>query len=66
MQVDVQVQNHGSLFTLTLLTPEARSFVDEYVLAPGYMFTGSRTLAVEHRYAASIVEGMQAEGLVVQ
>ena len=45
-------------------TDQAREWVEEYVSRDRQML--GYGLAVEHRYAAVLAEGMQADGLVVE
>ena len=64
MTADVEITGGGSLYLFLLLTDQAREWVEEYVSRDRQMLgTG---LAVEHRYAAALAEGMQADGLVVE
>lgn len=63
--MDVVVENHGSLFTFTLCTEAAREWVEENVEIPGYMWSNRITFACEHRYAHDIASGMGDAGLVV-
>lgn len=64
--VDVQVSNQGSLFTFTLLTPDAHEWVESHVEIEGYMWMGRNTFCCEHRYAEDIAEGMRNDDLVVE
>jgi hypothetical protein len=61
--IDVAISGGGSLFLFHLVTPEARVWVDENVSAERQMFGAS--VAVEHRYAGPLADGMVADGLVV-
>lgn len=51
---DVQVENHGSIFLFRPLTDEARTWLVEHT--DGQWFGGA--LAVEHRYAADLANGI--------
>lgn len=62
--VDVQVENHGTIFLFHLFTDEARAWVDAHV-DPEAQYFGA-ALAVEHRYARDLADGMLADGLEVQ
>lgn len=64
MANDVEIIGGGSLYLFLLLTEQAREWVEECV-SPDRRMLGSG-LAVEHRYAAALAEGMQADGLVVE
>ncbi len=57
---DVEVSFHGSIILFSLLTPAARTWVNENVCDPLYV---GRSLACEPRYATNLAEGMAADGL---
>ena len=61
---DVSVENHGSLFLFRLHSEAAREWVDANVPDDAQYFGGA--LAVEHRYAHDLAEGMQADGLALE
>ena len=61
--MDVRVENHGSLFLLRPTTPEAEAWLEENI-ADDAQTLGNAT-ACEPRYVEAVVEGMQADGLVV-
>ena len=63
--VDVEVENHGSIFIFRTLTDTARSWVSENVDLPEYMRLGPDAFTVEHRCAADLASGMQSEGLLL-
>ncbi len=63
--LDINVVDHGSLVSLMCLTDQALRWVEANCDAPDYMWTGGRTLNVEHRYADDIINGAQADGLNV-
>ncbi len=63
---DVEVQNHGSLFTFTLCTPLAFDWVEENVECEVHMWLSSRIFACEHRWARDLAAGMQDAGLKVE
>lgn len=60
---DVRITGGGTVYLFELLTEHARAWVNENVSAERQMF--GRGLAVEHRYAAVLAGGMQADGLLV-
>ena len=63
--VDVKVQNHGTIFLFDLLTERSREWVDEHVTGE-MSWMGDSTLAVEHRYARDLAEGMKSDGLEIR
>lgn len=56
--VDVEVTNHGSVFSFSLLTPAAEEWWAENV--------GDVPPVAEHRYAWDIAQGMLNDGLEVR
>ena len=60
---DVEIENHGTLFTFALLTPAAIAWANDNLPDDCPRFWGR--LAVEHRYAESIANGMLSDGLLV-
>lgn len=65
MDDDVEVENCGTLFRFRLMTDRALDWVYENVATEDHNWIGWRTLAVEHRFAKQISDGMQAAGLEV-
>ena len=63
VRADVCITGGGTVILFLLETPEARQWVDEHVSRDRQMF--GHGLAVEHRYAAALADGMQADGLVI-
>jgi hypothetical protein len=61
--VDVTVENHGSLFLIDPLTEKASQWIDEHVHADAQYF-GSK-LVVEHHYIENLVLGMVEDGIEV-
>lgn len=61
---DVQVQDEGSVVLFHLLSRRAQAWVDANV-QDGAMFLGD-ALAVEHRYAQALAQGMIGDGLRVR
>lgn len=59
IQDHVRIEDHHSLLLLVPLTNEARAWLDEHTDG---CWLGDYGLAVEHRYAASLLWGL-AEGL---
>ena len=62
--VDVCVAGGGTLYLFLLLTPEARAWVEQHVSEDRQMLGAG--LAVEHRYAVDLAQGMQSNGLTVE
>jgi hypothetical protein len=63
-KVDITVENHGSIFLFQPLTAAAREWIEENVVSETQWF--GTALAVEHRYAWSLAQGMVADGLKLQ
>ena len=63
MNADFAVENHGSIFLLQPLTPEAQAWIDEFIPEDA-QYLGS-AVSVEHRYIVDIVDGIKEEGLTV-
>lgn len=61
---DFEVQNHGSIFILTPCTEAADQWVNDHIPEDAPMW-GPNGIAVEHRYIADIVAGIQNDGLTV-
>jgi len=64
MEPDVEVQNHGGIFLFHLFTDAAREWCGEHIPNDAQWFGGA--LAVEHRYAQDVAQGMLDDGLVVR
>lgn len=62
--IDAEVSNHGSIVLFTPLTELASEWIQENV-EEGALWHG-RSLAVEHRCAPDILQGMMAAGLNVE
>ena len=63
-QVDVYVHNEGTIFLLQPATGAGEKWLRQNCQTEDWNWLG-RNLAVEHRYAADIVEGMVNDGLAV-
>lgn len=61
---DVEVSNQGSLILVRPLTDAADEWIGQRVQEDATWWYGS--LVVEHRYADALIEGMRADGLVVE
>jgi hypothetical protein len=62
--MDVAAYNHGSLWALHPLTPAAQDWMALHIAEDAQWMGNS--LMVEARYVEPILEGMAADGLVVQ
>jgi hypothetical protein len=60
--LDVEVANHGSIWTFTPLTLGAKQWIDDNVEDP--MWFGD-SLVVEHRFVQELIEGLQLDGIEV-
>jgi hypothetical protein len=58
---DVNIENHGTLFLFRLNTPEVKAWVEENVQVESHQWFGG-ALAVEHRYAESLAQGILDAG----
>lgn len=64
-RIDIQVENHGSIFLFRPLTPRAFAWIDENVQPEPSQWFGE-AVAVEHRFALDLTTGMQSAGLAVR
>jgi hypothetical protein len=65
---DVRIETGGRLSSMVLITPVSyvgRQWIDENLQVEGWQWLG-RSLAVDKRYAAPIVDGMIGDGLDVE
>ncbi len=62
---DFNFTNHGSIVMVTPLTDAAREFVEDKVVLEDWNCWAGGGFAVEHRFAADLVSGIEAEGLVI-
>ena len=60
-QADVEVIDHGTIVLFRPLTDACRAWIDDNVEEEAMWFGGA--LAVEHRYAPYLIEGMVDNGL---
>jgi hypothetical protein len=61
---DVIVENHGTIFLFDPKSQAAQDWIAENVPEDAQYFAGK--LAVEHRYAANIADGMRRDGLTLE
>jgi hypothetical protein len=59
--MQVQVENHGSLFLFRPLDREAEDWIEERVPSEPWQWLGG-ALAVEHRYILGLIDGFRSEG----
>ena len=62
-QADVEVIDHGTIVLFRPLTDTCRAWIDDNVQEEAMWF--GRCLAVEHRYAPLLIEGMADDGLTL-
>ena len=62
---DFQIENHGSIFLVRPLNPNAQTWVDEHIGFDNGFQPYYPTVVVEHRYIGAIAEGIIADGLVI-
>lgn len=62
--MDFKVENHGSIFLLQPLSEAAQAWCAEHLPEDAQMMGSA--YAVEHRYIADIVAGIQNDGLEVR
>jgi hypothetical protein len=58
---DFTVTNHGSICLLRALSPACEEWIEEHVGGEETQYFGG-AVAVEPRYVAPILEGLEAEG----
>lgn len=63
--IDVEVENHGSVFMFRPRTELAKEWVAAHVQLEDWQWMGG-AFAVEHRYAGDLALGMIDAGLEVQ
>jgi hypothetical protein len=60
---DIEISNQGSIFLFLPITAAGREWIDENVQEDAQFF--GNALAVEHRFAGDLAEGMAADGLIL-
>ena len=65
-EVDVLVEDQGTIVALRLVTEAARAWVDEHTQSEPWQWLGAQTFCIEPRCAPAIIEGLIADGLVVR
>lgn len=61
--MDIRIENHGTICLLRPLTEAAEEWIDEHVDTPTWW---GPAVVVEPRYVPPIIEGLQADGFVVE
>lgn len=61
---DFRVSAHGSVTLIHVLSDAARDWVDENVALEGWQWLGD-AFACEPRYVGNLIDGIEADGLVV-
>jgi len=64
MASDVIVENHGTIFLFEPTSQAAKEWIAENVSDDAQYFAGK--LAVEHRYASDLADGMRRDGLTLE
>ncbi len=64
-RIDVEVENHGTVFLFRPLTPRGFEWIEDNVQAESWQWFGN-ALTVDHRYAVDLATGMQSAGLEVR
>jgi hypothetical protein len=63
---DFSFRDEGSIVLLTPLSPSAREFVEERIGSDNGYQPLWPTVLIERRYAQEIIEGVIAQGMVIQ
>ena len=63
--VDLLIRDEGTVVAFQPVTPAAREWIDENIISEGWQWLGD-TLAIDHRYADTIIDGAILDGLVVR
>lgn len=64
MVPDVEVRDEGSIVLLTPISDAGRGWVDENLELESWQWYAGG-VAIDHRYADDIIEGMVGDGLLV-
>lgn len=62
--VDLLIRDEGTVVVFRPVSDAARQWIDDNVISEGWQWLGG-TLAVDHRYADSIIQGAMLDGLGV-
>lgn len=64
-RIDVEVENHSTIYLFRPLTPRGFEWIDQFVQPESWQWFGD-AVAVEHRYADDLRQGMLSAGLEVR
>lgn len=62
---DVIISDQGTIVLFTLTSPAARDWFDENVQSECWQWLG-QSCGIEHRYAGNLIDGLHADGLIVE
>lgn len=65
-EVDVFVENHGTILLILPVSDLAREWIDEHIGSQNGFQPYYPTVVCEPRYVFDVVAGMQASGLMVR
>ena len=65
-EVDVFVENHGTILLIRPVSDVAREWIDEHIGSQNGFQPYYPTVVCEPRYVFDVVAGMQASGLMVR
>lgn len=65
-EVDVFVENHGTILLIRPVSDIAREWIDEHIGSQNRFQPYYPTVVCEPRYVFDVVAGMQASGLMVR
>ena len=60
---DFDVTFHGSVVSFALLTPAARTWINDNVQLEPWQWLGDATFVVDHRFAQPLIDGIRGAGL---
>lgn len=63
---DFIVNNHGSVCVLRAVSPAAKEWVEESLHIEGWQLWGRDGIAVDPRMLAPILDGIEADGYIVE
>jgi hypothetical protein len=63
--MDIQILNQGTLIGFRAISEAGAEWIKEHLDAPDYMRMG-RVIWSDHRMAQPIIDGMEADGMVLQ
>jgi hypothetical protein len=65
-EADFTLRDEGSLILLTPVSPSAHEFVEERIGSENGFQPYWPTVVIERRYAQDIIEGVIAQGMVIE